>query len=448
MLIKNALLMISWLCMASAMPESTADYSQDVLVKIDRLDKALLNRLLSDEGLDEWSMAADGRSAIFRVPRKDLQHLKKRLRGTPAQLSIKHQNVQQLIDEESVAMMEKSSASDDWFGVYHPLAEIGTFYTELAIANPHLIKKVDKIGTSFEGRDIFALHISSARKRKDSYQTDSEGEETMSPCRKRAPNKIWVQCLIHAREWISGSTCQYLAQQLVDGHARQDPAICALLNSTEIIMVPVVNPDGYEHTWKRDRLWRKNRHPFRFGTGVDLNRNFADEHWCKTGASNIPFADTYCGPAAGSEPETKAVQQYYKRYAGRVAAAIDFHSFSQLILRPNGFNAEPSQDEQCLLTASELMADAIESVHGKSYISKRASELYPTTGSATDYFYGLPGQAFRPYSIAVELRPSASEMQEGFLLDPSQIRPCVEEVMTGFMAFVQYALENPLRAKV
>lgn len=47
----------------------------------------------------------------------------------------------------------------------------------------------------------------------------------------------------------------------------------ALLERVEFIIVPVVNPDGYEYSWDVNRLWRKNRGgPLINGTisGVDL----------------------------------------------------------------------------------------------------------------------------------------------------------------------------------
>lgn len=470
MIFKNAARFLM-LCMLSSVhgsmhddSEGVADYSAHLLVEIKTPSRSLMHQLLSQEGLDEWSIDASGKSAIFRLPRSNLSALKRQLRGTSARLRIKHSNVQRLIDEERVSTMQKSD-DQDWFSYYHPLDEITGFFDQLVGEEPELVRKVPKIGQSYEGRPIFAIHMTAQKKDKDAFEDEesglSESDETPSvipsrlgattgsrpSCRPRAPNKIWVQCLIHAREWISGSTCQFLAQELVAGYRRGDAQYKELLDRNEIIMVPVVNPDGYDHTWKRDRLWRKNRHPFRFGTGVDLNRNFADEHWCRTGASTVPFADTYCGPSAGSEPETQAVQSYYKRYKGRVAAAIDFHSFSQLILRPLGHTEEPSMDEAHLLKASQAMAAAIKGVHGQVYAPKRAAELYPTTGSATDYYYSLPDQAFRPYSVALELRPSAINTVDGFLLDARQIRPCVEEVLEGFMVFVKYALANPLKAE-
>ncbi len=414
------LILSVWLMVGA---ERAADYTGDKLVQINNISRDLLKKLMRCEGLDEWSMEPSGRSAIFRV--KHLHSLVRLLKGTNAKASIKHHNVQDLIDEEASLRLQKTG---DWFGQYHPLSEIKDYYFNLAHEHEHLVRFVDSIGKSYEGRDIFALHFNGL----------SEKTETK-------PNKIWIQCLIHAREWISGSTCQYLAQQLVKGYDSDD-TIRSLLDANEIIMIPVVNPDGYEHTWKRDRLWRKNRHPFRFGTGVDLNRNFAEEHWCRTGASNVPFADTYCGPEAGSEPETKAIMSYYNQYAGQVAAAIDVHSFSQLILRPNGFTEAPAPDEEHLVAASNLMEQAIFQAHSHRYTSKRSSDLYLTSGSATDYFYWLPGQAFRPYSVALELRPGPENAMQGFLLNPKEIRPCVEEVFAGFMAFVGYALDNPLLA--
>lgn len=403
------------------------DYTGDLLVQVDRVSPDLLQSLLSQEGLDEWSLDPVGHSAIFRVHPAALRSLSKALRGAKSHLRIKHHNVQELIDaEKRDREMLKSSKADDLFGSYHPLEELEKFYKELARDHSDLVTINENIGETFEGRPIMALHFKGAQ----SEETDK-------------PDKIWVQCLIHAREWISGSTCQYIAKELVDGYDN-DERIRDLLDRSEIIMVPVVNPDGYHHTWAKDRLWRKNRHPFRFGTGVDLNRNFAEPAWCKVGASPIPFADTYCGPQAGSEPETQAIQDYYETVKGQVAAAIDVHSFSQLILRPWGNRELPSEDENHLLAASTAMADAIKATHGEVYLPKRSAELYPTTGSATDYYYSLPGQAFRPYSVALELRPGSTASMAGFLLEPKQIRPCVEEVWAGVLAFVEYALDNPL----
>jgi len=82
--------------------------------------------------------------------------------------------------------------------------------------------------------------------------------------------------------------------------------ISNMLKELKFVIVPVVNPDGYEvscnellvkyytfgydspffllffclpqYTWTTNRLWRKNRRPGAGCDGVDLNRNYND-HW-------------------------------------------------------------------------------------------------------------------------------------------------------------------------
>jgi murein tripeptide amidase MpaA len=69
-----------------------------------------------------------------------------------------------------------------------------------------------------------------------------------------------------------------------------DAKLTELLRTVDVIIFPVVNPDGYQYT-RTDpslveyRMWRKNRSPqvcqelnsgeMKCCRGVDLNRNFA-----------------------------------------------------------------------------------------------------------------------------------------------------------------------------
>ena len=73
--------------------------------------------------------------------------------------------------------------------------------------------------------------------------------------------------------------------------------------------------------------------PGGYGIGVDLNRNYGG-YWGGPGASDL-FADpTYRGAAAFSEPETQNIRELI---SGRqVTTLITNHTFSNLVLRPNG----------------------------------------------------------------------------------------------------------------
>ncbi|KAH9641512.1 hypothetical protein HF086_017848 [Spodoptera exigua] len=71
-------------------------------------------------------------------------------------------------------------------------------------------------------------------------------------------------------------------------------------------IIPVLNPDGYEYSLHKDRLWKKNRRQVSdFCYGVDLNRNF-DYNWGKQDSTRSECSNTFCGPAPFSEAETQA----------------------------------------------------------------------------------------------------------------------------------------------
>lgn len=72
----------------------------------------------------------------------------------------------------------------------------------------------------------------------------------------------------------------------------------------------------YEHTFTRDRLWRKNRRRSvgSLCTGVDLNRNFG-YRWGGLGTSKDPCREIYAGSGPFSEPETNAIRYFFEASA-------------------------------------------------------------------------------------------------------------------------------------
>ena len=72
--------------------------------------------------------------------------------------------------------------------------------------------------------------------------------------------------------------------------------------------VPVANPDGYEYSREKDRMWRKNRRKNENSKcdGVDLNRNFDKAYG--TASSKNPCAEDFRGAGAFSEPEAAAIR--------------------------------------------------------------------------------------------------------------------------------------------
>jgi len=286
------------------------------------------------------------------------------------------------------------------------------------------------IGYSYQGRDMPAVHIHATAF--------------------KAKYIAYFQCQIHAREWISGATCNYIANQLITDYKAGVAQVVNLLQNLELVLVPLVNPDGYVYTWTNDRQWRKNRNANGntcFGT--DLNRNYND-HWGQGGSSTNPCSDTYMGPKVSSEIEVQNTAGYVLAVQKSlpIVAFIDWHSYSQLILRPYGWTNSVSPDENTLAAVGNTYKQNVAAVSGKDYTSQRSYQLYQTTGSASDWGYGsilsAGNQGKRVGSFTIELRPSANNSTVGFQLPPIEIIPTGQENYAAVKNFLTYFLNTPL----
>lgn len=360
--------------------------------------------------LDVWSresvLALGGNDV--RVNAHQLEQLHK-LNITVARTMIAE--LEALVQLERAAHSNFTAKQADWFDSYHTFDEIVNWYKTLAEQHSSFITFHPQLGQSIEGRSLPYLVVSS-----------NPG---------RARHVVWLQALQHAREWVSGSTLQYVFNELVTRYAAGDSQIRGLLDQFTIYVVPVVNPDGYSYTWSNTRLWRKNRRRNTDGTyGVDLNRNW-DAWWGGEGSSGVPGSDTYRGTAAFSEPETAAVRTQFQQV--KPFGAIDYHCYSQLVLRPYGWTNKPNEintpDEAKLKALGDDMAAAIYKTTGANYISEHSGELYPAGGCADDWFYS---KGLATYSYTFELRDTG---RYGFVLPPDQIKPTGSE---NFAAAVQY----------
>ncbi|MEK6702628.1 MAG: M14 family metallopeptidase [Planctomycetota bacterium] len=328
-------------------------------------------------------------------------------------------DLQVLVDQEAAQIAAAGLARDDaWFTTYRTLTEIYTKLTDLAAAQPG-VASVSTIGNSLEGRAIRMIRIS--------------GPDQPGNPRSSRPQVMFNGCQ-HAREWVSPMTVMYIAEQLVSQYS-SDAQVHALLDSAEILIVPVVNPDGYEFTWTNgNRFWRKNRRNNGDGTfGIDLNRNFSVGWGGNDGSSPSTGSETYRGPSAFSEPETRVVRDMMLAEA-RVRGSIDFHSYSQLILSPYGYTTQLPPDAADFDRLNLIVQNAVQGVHGFPYAAgPTATTIYIASGTASDYSYGQ----FGAYGYGVELRDQG---QFGFALPADQIIPTAQENWALAKAFAQYSV--------
>jgi len=380
----------------------------------------LLHELLdSNPDLDLWQ-EVKGSHAIVRVPPKQMRTINK---WSPSPLGLHqiiHSNVQQLIEAEA------KPAGKGFYATYHDHDKLENRWRQLAKKYPKAVK-LSVLGKTHEGRRIVAIHISAPG----------------TP--KNAP-EIFVQGGQHAREWIAGAATTYVAEALANGQSRGDKAVTNALKHTRITLVPLLNPDGYQYSRTKMRMWRKNRN-YKKGhagmcVGVDPNRNW-NVHWAKTMVGGHVQKDdirrctsTYAGPAAQSEAEPAAVAKYIASRRGRIKAFLDVHSYSQEVLPPgcNGFPITP-KDRARLTKSSVALTKALSHKGVKYTTGECAAIMYACSGTAHDWAFSKGIKQ----SYCVEVRPGENAAS-GFVLPPSKIHPTSQELLAGVLGITGEAV--------
>lgn len=309
---------------------------------------------------------------------------------------------------------------------YRSLADYNAEMKAMAEANPGLVKLLTLPEKTLDGRTVYGVEI--ARN-----VTVRDGRPTFA-----------MFGVHHAREWPSGEHAMEFAVDLVNGARAGDPRISGLLERGRMVVVPVVNPDGFHLSFTDGQLIdlrevdgggtatilgtpgnaykRKNcrvvdgqdtpdgtcaafslTSPGGYLVGTDLNRNYGGL-WGGPGASDL-FADpTYRGAEPFSEPETRNVRDLIS--TRQVTMMISNHTFSNLVLRPNGVNPTtigpdglpvgdaPDEEAMKALGARMTAQNGYANIHGW--------ELYDTTGTTEDWSYNATGG----YGYTFEIGPN------------------------------------------
>jgi hypothetical protein len=231
---------------------------------------------------------------------------------------IEEKNYTNESDEESIAEIELDQPSilpywkDGDYHDYHGTIELLNDFNE---KYPKLVY-VFSIGKSVLGRDIWCIRI-----------TNENREEIKSSC--------LIDGCIHGCEWEAGEACLYLTEYLLINF-NKNKTINEILNTSEIYIIPLLNPDGRQENVR----WNEN--------GIDLNRNFDVDfgrlrgHTIRLGKLfgriKIPYIEfgrflsrlnielpfwpvlTNCGRHPFSEPESQAIRNLMEQ--------IGFNDFS------------------------------------------------------------------------------------------------------------------------
>uniref|UniRef100_A0A2H1VA23 SFRICE_005155 n=1 Tax=Spodoptera frugiperda TaxID=7108 RepID=A0A2H1VA23_SPOFR len=372
----------------------------------------VINQLASEKLIASWG--GNHSTIDILVKPKALENVTATLKTKDISYYVMIEDLQQRINEENPPLDENELELQDRRGhrmtwkQYHRLEDIHGFMDYLAKTYPSIVS-VKTIGKSYEGRDLKMLRISDG---------------------KPSNKAVFIDGGIHAREWISPAVVTYFINQFAENFDVESDDI----KNIDWYFLPVVNPDGYEYTHKTDRLWRKNR-KFGYGpsscTGTDLNRNFG-YRWGGKGSSSYPCSDIYRGSGPFSEPESKAINDFFKSSAVKFSAYLTYHSYGQYLLYPWGYDNALPPDHKDLETMGKLIAQAIQNTGGSSYqVGSSSGLLYPASGGSDDW---AKSQNIK-YTYTIELSDTG---RYGFVLPATYIEPVARENIAGVRVLARY----------
>ena len=301
-------------------------------------------------------------------------------------------------------------------GTYRRLFDYSEELQQLADDNPKLVKYKTLKKDTYSDRPVESITIGKGPTKKDGRPA------------------FLITGAHHGREWPSAEHAMEFAYELINGYNDGKKQVKKLLKKTRVIVVPVVNPDGfntsreagetggaaggraapaddetanlvipYEYQRKNCRVVPPSEPPTancmgvpNLGItqfGVDPNRNYGG-FWGGPGASaedTLPYGSTaqdYRGPGPFSEPETQNIRKLISK--DQVVTFITNHTFSNLLLRPPGVQAKgPPPDEKQYKAFGASMAKE------NGYANQKGYELYDTTGGAEDWsYYSTGGYGF------------------------------------------------------
>ena len=257
---------------------------------------------------------------------------------------------------------------------YRTLPEINAELAELAAAYPDRVKLFELPHQSLIGQTIYGVEIS------HDIKTN------------RGKPVFLNTGVHHAREW---PTAEFVLEFAWDVLARDgtDPQITDLLERGKMIVVPVVNPDGYYVSRNRLNGQEQKRKNCRIvpneiptvaqceastsvNRGVDPNRNYG-AFWGGFGTSTSQTATNYRGVGPFSEPEIQNMRELTG--AHQITVAINNHTPDGRLLRaPSSLN-EPRP------VADEVSYQAL--------TDKLGADLSWPAGPWTDIYYQASGTA-------------------------------------------------------
>ncbi|TRY63066.1 hypothetical protein TCAL_03885 [Tigriopus californicus] len=326
---------------------------------------------------------------------------------------------------------------------YHNYTALKAQFEALVDDFPGLAS-LESVGQSVEGRELFVLHIGhrlkAARRRRwtSSWTTSSRRRSSGRSSRPLGhPMFKWVGNM-HGNEAVGRANIVFMAEFLLRNYGHDD-RITRIVNSTDLWLMPSMNPDGFERAREgecdlsgRGGRGRTNAHK------QDLNRNFPDQFHDGTDRESL---------LRDREPETLAIMNWVvmepfvlsaNLHGGSVVASYPFDDS----LAGFGYSAAP--DDKVFRALAKTYASHHDTMKTGRVCDDDTFESGITNGAQ---WYDVPGgmEDFNYvhsncFEITVELScckyPPASQLAHEWNLNKEAMLSYMEAVHWGFHGLV------------
>ncbi|XP_056297404.1 carboxypeptidase D [Pseudoliparis swirei] len=340
-----------------------------------------------------------------------------------------------LVDARTRTVAPSAEEPGETYDRYYNYDALTERLQSLARKYPH-IANLSSVGQSVEGRQLWVMRIT-----KD--PPADGGDAPGKPKFKYVGN-------MHGDETVSRQVLVYVAEYLLTGYGAE-PRATELVDTTDVYIMPSMNPDGFEKSVEGDCA---GRHGGRNNAkNMDLNRSFPDQYsGTSANPETIPevmavirwiqekkfvlSGNLHGGTVVSSYPfDDSAIHERQGRYS----QAEDDGLFRYLALvyaqnHPGMKTGEPN----CPDAPNETFKDGI----------TNGAQWYDVTGGMQDYNY-LHGNCLE---ITMELScckyPPASELQKEWDLNRESLLAFMEKVHIGVHGFVKKAIVGTALADV
>ena len=246
------------------------------------------------------------------------------------------------------------------------------------------ITKLQKIGQSVEGRNLYALKLGTGKK------------------------EILMDASFHAREYMTTNVLMEMMdtylKAYINGSKIGSYDVRSVLNNVSIVFVPMVNPDGVtlaqggKVSTSMQKLVARNNGSSKFDrwkaniNGVDLNRQFV-YGWKEIQSSKVSYKG-YKGSAPFTEPEALAMKRFIDN--SNHLNYVSYHSSGQII-----YWGKPKNDKQ--YARAQKLVKGVSKITGYSIVPITSKNK--PIGTAEDYYRIVKT---RP-SMTVEIAPYGGE---------------------------------------